>query len=101
MARADAFGELRIARPDRMQKPERARVETPEFAEDRDDPRQRGVRIGYRHGVDQPMQAAAHRHRVEYGFQYGPARPELIVDGQARHARSLRDGLERKLFDTF
>jgi len=58
------------------------------------------MRIGSRHGLDQPMQAAAHRHRVEHRFQHRSARPELIVDGQARHARGLRNSLERKILDT-
>jgi hypothetical protein len=45
------------------------------------------------------MQPATRRHFVEHGFQQRSARAELIVNGEARHAGFIGDGLQRKSAD--
>jgi hypothetical protein len=51
--------------------------------------------IGIGHDFTNAMQPSALGHVIEYGFEQSSARPELIIDGQPRHAGSLGNPLER------
>ena len=76
--------------------PADGRVPAPEGAKDLDQTLQRRVRVCHRHRVRDPGKTALSRDFVEHRLQQGAPRAELIVDGQPRDARRLRDRLQRE-----